>query len=556
MTGASMRHSLIVLATKFLALMLVAVQGVYTARAAEPVQKEPAKKVDKQQIIKISKETTRITAPLDADGFPDYLQALENRSSKGATPENNFEVVVRTVMPPNEILEELREEYFKRIGIPVPDKQTRFYRDFISLNKSGRDDKAIFEEHGVISSQPWVAAKHPAAAKWVITYRKDLDRLVEGSKRAKYYTPYLTGEPDENEPMPTLISILLPSIHQHREIARGLSIRAMGRIGEGNLEGAWSDLQAIRRVARLVGQGSTLIENLVAIAVDSLAFQGEVHVLNSPKLTDEQTARFLTDLKSLPTLPPMADKIDVGERFMGLDTVTSLARNSRKHGLIKMLQLIQALSFVTELGGATSLVTTQNPVERMIATTTDWNVTLKVLNEWYDKLVAASREPDFQKRKARFQAIEQDLAQLRAETIDTKALLKLLLTRGPRKALGEKIGGILVALLLPAINAARAAEDGATASMTVMQLGFALELHRRDHGSLPKSLDGLVPRYVKSIKLDPLSGNELKYVVTTGGFMIYSVGRNGVDDKGRTYSDAEREATRPKWDDIVVRVGK
>ena len=35
----------------------------------------------------ISKETTYITEPLRADGYPDYIAALNQRCSRGVTPE-------------------------------------------------------------------------------------------------------------------------------------------------------------------------------------------------------------------------------------------------------------------------------------------------------------------------------------------------------------------------------------------------------------------------------------------------------------------------------------
>ena len=41
----------------------------------------------------ISKETTYITEPLRSDGTPDYVAALNQRLSKGVTPENNAAVL-------------------------------------------------------------------------------------------------------------------------------------------------------------------------------------------------------------------------------------------------------------------------------------------------------------------------------------------------------------------------------------------------------------------------------------------------------------------------------
>ncbi len=45
--------------------------------------------------IVISKKTTVITAPLRADGLPDYGQYLMERFSEGVTPENNAAVLIR-----------------------------------------------------------------------------------------------------------------------------------------------------------------------------------------------------------------------------------------------------------------------------------------------------------------------------------------------------------------------------------------------------------------------------------------------------------------------------
>ncbi|MCA9069212.1 MAG: hypothetical protein KDA84_09830, partial [Planctomycetaceae bacterium] len=296
-----------------MSMMAVLFLGLKTSKADEPKTGARAKKVSKQTVIRISKETTRITEPLDNEGYVDYVQALNDRYSKDVTPQNNYEVVVRSVMPPTEISEPIRQEYFSRLGIPVPDEQARFYQDFITFTVDGKKDQmltdGVIKEHDVIVSQPWTAADHPRAAKWVRKFGDDLDKLVEGSKRAKFYTPYIAGEVSEAEPYPRVISLLLPSAQQQRDIARGLSIRAMGRIGAGDLDGAWNDLQAMHRVARHVGQGFSLIENLVGIAINAMAFQGEIQILKSPKLTVPQIKRFLANSQAQKPLPPMADNI-------------------------------------------------------------------------------------------------------------------------------------------------------------------------------------------------------------------------------------------------------
>jgi hypothetical protein len=94
-------------------------------------------------------------------------------------------------------------------------------------------------------------------------------------------------------------------------------------------------------------------------------------------------------------------------------------------------------------------------------------------------------------------------------------------------------------------------EDRATAERRLIQLAFTAELHRRENWELPASLARLAP--LKESE-DPHSGNALKYEVKDGGFVLFSVGRNGIDDGARTPEDAGPERPRVEWDDIVVRV--
>ena len=75
----------------------------------------------------ISKETTRILEPLDADGYPDYIAAINQHCRKGVTPENNAAVLVWRAMGPSEIPAGQRAEYFKQLGIdPPPEKGDYF----------------------------------------------------------------------------------------------------------------------------------------------------------------------------------------------------------------------------------------------------------------------------------------------------------------------------------------------------------------------------------------------------------------------------------------------
>ena len=77
--------------------------------------------------VTISKETTFITKPLTADGYPDYIAALNDRGSQGVTPKNNAVVLVFRAMGPELVARQIRDRYCALLGIgPPPEKGDYF----------------------------------------------------------------------------------------------------------------------------------------------------------------------------------------------------------------------------------------------------------------------------------------------------------------------------------------------------------------------------------------------------------------------------------------------
>jgi len=71
---------------------------------------------------------------------------------------------------------------------------------------------------------------------------------------------------------------------------------------------------------------------------------------------------------------------------------------------------------------------------------------------------------------------------------------------------------------------------------------------RDNDGKYPEALDDLLGRFISGIPLDPFSGEPFRYVLEERGYLLYSVGPNGIDEEGRGYSDT------PRGDDIRRRV--
>ena len=73
--------------------------------------------------LEIGPDTTVIDGPINPDGTINYLAYLNQKLSKGVTPENNFAVDVAMVMPPAPEgwpSEAFREKVFKGLGVKKP----------------------------------------------------------------------------------------------------------------------------------------------------------------------------------------------------------------------------------------------------------------------------------------------------------------------------------------------------------------------------------------------------------------------------------------------------
>ena len=75
----------------------------------------------------ISKQTTYLTKPLRADGYPDYAAAMNRRNSAGVTPENNAAVLFWQAVGPNAIPKWSRQRFFQQVGIPQPPETGEYF---------------------------------------------------------------------------------------------------------------------------------------------------------------------------------------------------------------------------------------------------------------------------------------------------------------------------------------------------------------------------------------------------------------------------------------------
>jgi hypothetical protein len=96
-------------------------------------------------------------------------------------------------------------------------------------------------------------------------------------------------------------------------------------------------------------------------------------------------------------------------------------------------------------------------------------------------------------------------------------------------------------------------ENENLARLRLSIIALAIEQFRNQRGELPDKLDALMPGFLAEIPEDPFTGLELTYRRLAKGYLIYSVGRDRMDDGGKE-APAEKPARGDSGYDLTFTV--
>ena len=394
------------------------------------------------------------------------------------------------------------------------------------------DIEALQDDFDRAEEHPWDAKEFPVVAEWLAVNEKPLALIVAASRRANCYFPFVVGDAEP----PLLGGLLLPQVHYFREAAQLLVVKAMLQTKQGNIEGAWENLKACHRLARLAVKGSTMVDALVGFAVDGMAVNGDVAFSHYAHLTTRQAEQMKAELSAFPPVGDIVDKLDTGERFLCLDATASIAR--------------KGMSKLNEIGTGSKTQKSTAWLDDFVDHIVDWNIPFKIVNRWYDRLVAAGRITDQQRRRDACAAINKDLIELSTDLKSLRSLIfEFFKKKTPEELVGSRMGASIVLLFLPALDAGLNAQDRVDLCSQMDLTAFALATFRADHGEYPTKLDLLVPKYIDKIPIDTFSRNSvpIRYRRDGDAYLMWTVHIDGVDDDGRSVEDD------PPGDDHVLR---
>lgn len=100
-------------------------------------------------------------------------------------------------------------------------------------------------------------------------------------------------------------------------------------------------------------------------------------------------------------------------------------------------------------------------------------------------------------------------------------------------------------MMLPAVANIFYREADFTARLRVARAALRIERFRRTHGNaLPQNLEELTSQSAKPLPCDPYDGKPLRFKKLATGYVIYSIGKDGVDDGGLEHQSKNSKSSQ------------
>jgi len=297
-----------------------------------------------------------------------------------------------------------------------------------------------------------------------------------------------------------------------RTAAQWLSGDSMAALQEGQLERAQIDLHALTQLAQFNRDDLTLVSQMIREAIAGLGLAVTWEALQAQGWSEDSLAALQKDWEAL-DLVEAVEKGMLGQRAAGEAVFSHL----------RMISAREGAGFVRF--GNTAGNSWNEFVDAWVM------MPLWRANSFKDELFFLEYNQGF------LDSIRELETGVSWSGVDPKLVnLVAKLDKAfsdPYAKFRHRISGIL----LP--NSWRAAKTGVRneTQRRLTVTAIAVERYRWRHGRRPPDLDALVPDFLSTVPLDPMSGGPLRYRLTAaGGFTLYSVGEDGRDDGGNAKS--------------------
>jgi hypothetical protein len=330
-------------------------------------------------------------------------------------------------------------------------------------------------------------------ATWLDQNAPALAKFRQGANTPDYWPIYDTNESNLRDP--NFMDKPMDALPKYRHLVFALADEAAYEVHRGRVQEGFDDCFVIRRVGRHLQGRGLLIEQLVGVAIESLAYSRMFHILydqtNMPRAVLEHARNQLRDLYDEDRSVVSFD----GERAFWYDNIQRTFTDDGKGG---GHALRQGFPFAA--------------------------------GDWRDNLLGVFLF-DYPDRRETMAMVEQFFERAQVSlTAPPGGKSTESVSHGEEKV---AFGNMLLSLLPPAFEQVDRQTWALKTHEAAAIVAVAILSYKSDRGEYPAGLETLVATgYLSKLPLDPYANGPLSYRRTNGSFLLYSWGENLTDDGG------------------------
>jgi hypothetical protein len=406
---------------------------------------------------------------------------------------------------------------------PEGRKTGRFMTDLAAWRKAFEQSRDGIDEEIIVSETPDSTTNAQSAVvvlEALKPYQAALTELHGASER-----PYSRFKVNYNLDNPW--GILLPQLAIVKRTCQLLRLKTSAELAAGNTDQALRDSLLMLRLVNAPRDEPMLISQLVRVACLEISFQPIWEGLAQRRWSEPQLQMLQAKLEQFDFIADLQRAFD-SEKVWGNLTI-GLVRDKRTPGFLLSL-----------LESDAKPESWQKEADRVL---------VSAPREWFDeeqrnynRLLDERLLPGFDAaaRRVHPRIAEENGHLLKKAVGNTSTLLEEHL--------------IFAKAFLIAPPGVHLKLAGAQGYSDLALVACALERHRLADGGFPETLAALVPRFLRQVPHDVISGEPLRYQRTADGqFLLYSVGWNESDDGGELAFLASGRGPEKKEGDWVWR---
>jgi hypothetical protein len=318
-----------------------------------------------------------------------------------------------------------------------------------------------------------------------------------------------------------------PHLSNMRSVARWLSVRCTEKLHSGDLDGALEDIEYLFKIGRLGNEEPMLIQHLVTIAIDSIAFSNVWNLLQESGINENQLRKLNELLENTHNFENYSRAFEF-ERIGALDTFSRLHQLNSNSDSIKFFMSGDANENPASLSLKWGLF-----AHKIFYLYKDELHYLELSQEFLTIIRSGAEDPSYRQCSKKVRVWDDKLKTA------TKGL--------------KKYEFILTSLVLPSYERTLTSNFRCETTRQIILAVVELKLYQLKLGNYPMNLNQLVPLYCERTPIDPMDGNSLRYKLNAdGSFLLYSVGENFIDDGGDPNPIPNSKNTSAFWEKLDV----